>query len=575
MLDRLAGLETEYAIRFSPAHPDQRRPDNQVTYQAVAEAVRAQVETLPGNRRYSHEQLFTANGGGLYFERSPGNPDGGLIEASTPECRGPGQLLLYQRAQELLLTRALPRAEASLRHKGHPGGLGLLKNGRDAEGNVYGVQENFEAELASGRRLTLYRAVLALLVPVMMLDVLFCWLLLIALAVVFIVVAFAVMLLDTLQCRIRGLDRPDVFTLIARDPERRPEKALARLAGWLDMLVVMPAVLPFAWLLRLCAFTPIRRASAAFFVSRPIITGTGTVEPDGRFLLSEKAPSIRRLMRSSAAPVGRAIFDTGNLLKGLQRLFVFDLPGLAALFRSRQRMQLGLSDANRCQVAEYLKLGTTLLVLDMVDAGALDDAPRPRRPIAALHAITGDPTLKIAVPIAGGEPMTALQLQRWYCERARRWLAEAPTASMEAHDVVRLWTEALDALERDPGSLVGRLDWITKRYLVEQAAAGDTWAARKKLDLRYHELGDGPVSRMEAAGIAPVLVSADEAAAAIDEPPATTPARQRGRLVRALADDETPATIGWDEARIGEGLARKIVRLDAFRSRRAGREEEG
>lgn len=574
MLDRLAGLETEYAIRFSPAHPDQRRPDNQTTYQAVAEAVRVLVQTLPGNRRYSHEQLFTANGGGLYFERSPGNPDGGLIEASTPECRGPGQLLLYQRAQELLLTRALPRAEEGLRHRGHPGALGLLKNGRDAEGNVYGVQENFEAELATGGVLTLYRVVLALLVPVMLLDVLLCWALLIALAVLFIAVAFAVMLIDTLQARIRKLDRPDVFTLMMRDPDRRFEKALARLAGWLDMLVVMPAVLPFAWLLRLCAFRPIRRATAAFFASRPVVTGTGTVEPDGRFLLSEKAPSIRRLMRSSAAPTGRAIFDTGNLLKGLQRLFVFDLPGLAALFDTRQRMQLGLSDANRCQVAEYLKLGSTLLVLDMAEAGALDDAPRLRRPVRALHTITDDPTLEAAVPVRGGAPMTGLQIQRWYCERARRWLAEAPTASMEAHDVVRLWSEALDALERDPGGLVGRLDWVTKRYLIEQAAADGTWATRKKVDLSYHELVDGPVQRMEAAGIAPVLVSDPEAAAAIEEPPAATPARQRGRLVRELADDETPATIGWGEARIGEGLARKIVRLDAFRARRAAREEE-
>lgn len=573
MLDRLAGLETEYAIRFSP-HDDRPRPSTEVIYRAIAAAVRHRVHTLPGGRRYSHEQMFTANGGGVYFERSPGAPEGGLIEASTPECRGPGQLLLYQQAQEALLRQALPAAEAGLRRDGYTGRLGLLKNGRDAEGNVYGVQENFEADLAEGAWLALYRVGLALLVPVMLLDVVLCWALLVVLAVAAIALGLVGLLLDTGWGALRGLDRPDLFTRMSRDPERRLERGLTRLAGFIDLLVVTPAVLPFAWLLRLCAFRRIRRATTAFFVSRPILSGTGTVEPDGRFLLSEKAPSIRRLMRSSAAPTGRAIFDTGNLLKGLQRLFVFDVPGLRVLFRRRQRMQLGLADANRCQIAEYLKLGTTLLMLDMADAGALDDGPRLARPIAALRAITDDPTLRATVRLRDGREVTGLQLQRELCERARRFVAASPAASMEAHDVIRLWSEALDALERDPGSLVGRLDWVSKRYLLETAAAGEPWAVQKKLDLRYHELGDGHLARLEEAGIAPRLVSAEEAEAAIDRPPDETPARQRGRLVRELCEDEVPATVGWESVRIGEGLARKVVRLDEFRARRARAQED-
>ncbi len=574
MLDRLAGLETEYAIRFSPSAPGDRQPDKHVIFEAVAAVVRARVATLPGRRRYSHEQLFTANGGGLYFERSPTDPDGGLIEASTPECRGPGQLLLYQRAQEALLADALPDAAARLRLDGHPGALGLLKNGRDAEGNVYGVQENFEAELARGPMLWLYRLGLALLVPVMLVDVLVCWMILVALILLIFVVGVAGIIIDTIYVQLRGLDRPDIFTVIARDPEKRAQRIMTRLASWLDMLLAMPAVLPYAWLLRLCAFRTIRQTTAGFFVSRPIVSGTGTVEPDGRFLLSEKAPSIRRLMRSSAAPVGRAIFDTGNHLKGLQRLLVFDASGLPGLFARRQRMQLGLADANRCQVAEYLKLGTTLLVLDMAEAGALHDAPRLRRPIAALHALTDDPTLAAAVATRDGRTLTAIELQRWYLERARAWLADHPAASMEAHDVVRLWGEALDTLADDPGGLVGRIDWISKRYLMEAAAAGATHPVRKKIDLRYHELVDGPVAQMEAAGIAPVLVGPEEAAAAIHEAPEASPARQRGRLIRELADGATPAVIGWHEARIGAGLERKIVRIDAFRARRDARREE-
>lgn len=564
MLDRLAGLETEYALRFSPA-PGAERPRNDILFTALAEAIRARVRTLPGRRRLTHDQLFTENGGSLYFERSPTEPDGGLVEAATPECRGPSQLLLYQQAQEALLRRALPLAEAALARAGHPGRLGLLKNGRDADGNTYGVQENFDAPLATGPLLHLYRLGLALLIPIMLVDVVLCWTLIIAAGLLLIATALTVLIADAALDALRGRRRPDILTRTFQDPERRLERRLMKALAAFEMLIVLPAVLPFTWLVHLCAFRPIRRDATAFLVSRPLITGTGTLEPDDRYGLSEKATTIRRVVRSSAAPYGRAIYDTGNLLKGLQGLFLLDFTRIIPLFARRQRLQLGLADANRCQAAEYLKLGTTLLILDMADAGALRDAPRLADPIAALRTLTEDPTLRATVPLRDGRALTGLALQREYLDRARRYIAAHPAPPLEAHQILRLWTEALDALQTDPGALVGRLDWITKRYLIENAAPEAPHAVRKKIDLRYHELGDGYLAQMEDAGLAPRLVTPEEADAAITTPPDATPARERGRLIATLADTEQDATAGWDAIRIGAGLRGRIVRLDAFR----------
>lgn len=566
-LDRLAGLETEYALRFSPA-PGHARPRNDTLYTAIAEAIRARVHTLPGRRRLTHDQLFTENGGSLYFERSPTEPDGGLIEAATPECRGPGQILLYQQAQEALLTRTLPLAEAALRRAGHPGHLGLLKNGRDAEGNTYGVQENFECTLARGPLLWVYRVGLALLVPIMILDVILCWTLILAAALLALALALVALIADTVINAARGLRRPDILTRLFQDPEGRAERRLMRALALFEQVLVAPAVLPYTWLVHLCGFRPIRRAATAFLVSRPILSGTGTLHDDDRFTLSEKATTIRRVVRSSAAPYSRAIYDTGNLLKGLQGLFLFDHTRLRPLFAARQRLQLGLADANRCQIAEYLKLGTTLLVLDMAEAGYLHDAPRLQSPIRALRALTDDPTLAAAVPVRGRGEMTAIDIQRDYLDRARAWLAGLDTPSLEAHEIVRLWSDALDALDADPGQLVGRVDWITKRYLIEAAAPDpDAHPARKKIDLRYHELGDGYLARLEADEIAPRLVTADEAIDAISTPPERSPARQRGRMIRDLAARDLDATAGWDAIHIGGGLRGKIVRLDAWRAR--------
>ena len=174
MLGRLVGQETEYAIRFSPKR---ERPSNRVIFEALIQAIESIVRTRPG-AVVERSQIFTQNGGAFYYEYLPYCVDGGLIEGATPECRGPAQLLLYQRAQEALLLKVIPKAEARLSLLGFPGTLGLLKNCRDAEGHVYGAQESFQVTLARGAWLLLYRLGLALLLPVLLVTTLSSWVLL-------------------------------------------------------------------------------------------------------------------------------------------------------------------------------------------------------------------------------------------------------------------------------------------------------------------------------------------------------------------------------------------------------------
>src|SRR5262249_61061252 len=89
-----------------------------------------------------------------------------------------------------------------------------------------------------------------------------------------------------------------------------------------------------------------------------------------------------------------------------------------------------------------------------------------------------------------------------------------------AAEVLRLWEETLNALGRDPSRLVGRLDWVTKRYLLDAAGPGASSDERRKLDLRYHELSpEGYYLRLEAAGVAPVVAAPEGVGAAIDCPP--------------------------------------------------------
>ncbi len=136
-------------------------------------------------------QTFTQNGAAFHYEYLPYRMEGGLIEGATPECRGPGQVLLYQKAQEALLRKAVPQAEQELGSSGFPGRLGFLKNCRDAEGHVYGVQESFECLVVTGSELWFYRLGLALLVPLLAVTVVLGWVVFVALLVAAIVVGTA------------------------------------------------------------------------------------------------------------------------------------------------------------------------------------------------------------------------------------------------------------------------------------------------------------------------------------------------------------------------------------------------
>jgi proteasome accessory factor A len=124
---------------------------------------------------------------------------------------------------------------------------------------------------------------------------------------------------------------------------------------------------------------------------------------------------------------------------------------------------------------------------------------------------------------------------------------------------------ALDALADDPQSLVGSLDWVTKQFVLDKSARGASWEARKKIDIRYHELSQqGYFQRLRATGIVADLLDQSEIEHARRNPPAGTPAAVRGRYIREFADEEESISANWQAVFIGHGRDIKVVRLDRY-----------
>ena len=555
---RLAGLETEYGIRFVPAEGTAAASSKFQLYQAIVGAVRRRVLTVQA--KHFKEGIFTANGGAFWFEAERPAAGGGLVEGATPECRGPRQLLLYQRAQDQLLAEVSSKADIE-------GTVRLIKNDRDSRDNVYGAQENYEVVLASGWRLASWRCGLALLSPLALLTWLACIAVVLLILVYF---ASAGVLFLLLQ---RFVPHRRSFALLLFGGDLLEGRATgAPLPAWLEgvilsltRIITAPLAVTLLLLAHSTAFSTIRRQLLPFLISRPVFAGSGMVDGGGRFQLADKAPAMNCVLGYGGFLYDRPIFTLGHLFKALCVEAFFSPRDFADLFAARHRLQIGLGDSNMADVAEYLRIGTTMLVLDAIEAGALRDAPRVRRPIRALRAICADPELRRTVRISGGRSWTAIELQRFYLDACKRFLAAQPEVTPLAEDVVRRWEEVLDQLEHHPETLVGSVDWITKKYFLEQAGPDSSWEVRKKIDIRYHELSpDGYFQMLKDAGLAPMLLEPNEIERAIRSSPANSPATTRGHYIREFAPGADHLAVNWKSIVIGSGRRSRTIRLARY-----------
>jgi proteasome accessory factor A len=343
-----------------------------------------------------------------------------------------------------------------------------------------------------------------------------------------------------------------------------PEWVEAAALGYIRV-VAGPLALGLYFLVRWTCFHSIRRDLTSFLISRPIIGGAGFVDKTGNFQLSDKSWGMNCQLGYNGIVFDRPIYSIGHFFKSLMFRVWSSPREFTRLLAPRQRLQICLGDSNMAEEAEYLRVGTTMLVLDAIEAGYIEQLPKVNRPIKSLHAICADPELKTAVRCKDGKSRTAVEIQRLYLEACQSFVAESPDATNEARDILERWDEALTLLETNPDALVGRLDWVTKRFLLRQTVEeGDDEAVKKKIDIRYHELSpDGYYRRLESTGVTRTILFPEEIEQATKNPPKATPATIRSRFIRELAHQNQALRVNWDTLIIGRGFsAKRIVIAD-------------
>jgi proteasome accessory factor A len=219
----------------------------------------------------------------------------------------------------------------------------------------------------------------------------------------------------------------------------------------------------------------------------------------------------------------------------------------SSLFR---RFHVIIGDSNMSEWATALKIGSTTLVLELIERNACP-AIELAQPIDATKSISRDPTFQWIVELADGRKISAIDIQRIYLAAAREHLASAPGAEW----ILDEWETVLNDLSRAPLSCRDRVDWAAKRFLLdafreaENVSWHDPWM--QSLDLAYHNIDweEGLYYALLNQGQMRRVVSEEQIKDAIFLPPDTTRAFFRGRSVARFND--SISSIQWDEIVFG------------------------
>ncbi|WP_033260668.1 depupylase/deamidase Dop [Amycolatopsis vancoresmycina] len=311
-------------------------------------------------------------------------------------------------------------------------------------------------------------------------------------------------------------------------------------------------------------FTAVIAGLTPFFVSRQVVTGSGRVgigqqSEEAGFQLSQRADYIE-VEVGLETTLKRGIINTR------------DEPHADA--DKYRRLHVIIGDANMSEYSTYLKVGTTALVLDLIESGIRFDELKLDEPVKAVHQISHDPTLKTQVALANGKKYTGLDLQFAYHEIASQNL-ERTGADQASKEVLRVWGEILDALARDPQECADRLDWPAKLRLLEGYRQRDSlaWGAPRLrlVDLQYSDvrLAKGLYNRLVTRGSMKRLVSEEEVLAAVTTPPSDTRAYFRGRALEKYATSIAAAS--WDSVifDVGKESLVRIPTLEPLRGTKA------
>jgi len=237
-----------------------------------------------------------------------------------------------------------------------------------------------------------------------------------------------------------------------------------------------------------------------------------------------------------------------------------------------RRLHVITGDANLSEVATFLKLGTSAIILQLIEEEALDHLQLEiNSPVQDIQGISRDTSLKYKIKLKSGKTMTALEMQWLYLETAKKYHFQNGLSSVGddnlVNDILQRWEYVLTALEDDIFLLSQQLDWVAKLQIInafcDRHKCDYNDANIAAIDLQYHDMRPHKsiFQRLNMEKIIP----ASEIKKAISDPPETTRAYFRGECLKRYPRDIK--SVNWDSILfdIGDGPLRKVPMAEPLR----------
>lgn len=318
---------------------------------------------------------------------------------------------------------------------------------------------------------------------------------------------------------------------------------------------------------RATPFSDIVSSCTPHFITRQIFIGAGKV--------GSEAPGMRTNEVDFQITQRADFFEEEvGLETTLKRPIINTRDEPHADARKYRRLHVIVGDANPSQVATFLKVGTTAIVLALTEDQAFTKELSFAAPVAALQQVSRDLSLSSPLELSDGSTITAIDAQWEIFRQCEAYVTARGTENVGgdvALEVLDRWQAVLAGLERDPMELADQLDWVAKLRLLEayRERHGVDWddARLRAMDIQYHDMrpDKGLAHRVGLER----LVSDEEAEFGVSEPPPDTRAYFRGRCLQRFPDEIV--TANWDSIVFDTGaeVLRRVPMMEPMRGTEA------
>lgn len=193
-----------------------------------------------------------------------------------------------------------------------------------------------------------------------------------------------------------------------------------------------------------------------FLISRHIFCGSGKVITGNKlgYQISQRADFIDSELSSDTT------FRRGIINSRDEPLGKID---------QYRRLHILIGDSNLSELATFLKVGTTMLVLRVIEEEGMDEGFALEDPILSLREISHDPSCRVRVKMIDGSYLSAVEIQRYYLNRVRKFLEK--NGDLETGEnplILRHWERMLDTVADDPRKLASEIDWAAKQSVTDR-----------------------------------------------------------------------------------------------------------